>query len=70
MTTEVKYDPFKASEEFAVYLSETASKLQSRVDEVSNSMDKKVDEIYQRLDTIERSLKEMSQEHNITEEQS
>ncbi|KAI8373953.1 hypothetical protein EDC96DRAFT_572271 [Choanephora cucurbitarum] len=68
-TEEVKYDPFKASEAFAVYLIEAASKLQSRVDEVSGSINEKVDEVYQRLDSMERSLKEMNQDKGTAEEQ-
>ncbi|KAI8065360.1 uncharacterized protein B0P05DRAFT_554026 [Gilbertella persicaria] len=58
-TQEIKFDASAASEELANYLTETAERLQTRVEDITGNMEKKLEEIYQRLDKLERSLKEM-----------
>ncbi|KAK4512789.1 uncharacterized protein ATC70_003495 [Mucor velutinosus] len=47
------------TDELAVYLVNVANKLQSKVDDVSINMNKKLEEMTTRIDSLERSLKQM-----------
>ncbi|KAL7311423.1 hypothetical protein PS15m_009191 [Mucor circinelloides] len=47
------------TDDLATYLVSVANKLQTKVDDVSSNMDKKLEEMTKRIDTLERSLKQM-----------
>ncbi|KAL0138127.1 hypothetical protein V8B55DRAFT_1535233 [Mucor lusitanicus] len=47
------------ADDLSVYLVTVANKLQTKVDDVSSNMNKKLEEMTKRIDSLERSLKQM-----------